>query len=160
MFNHSNNSTEQKPRRPRALPSRFGVPARLLSPSVHTPRPPQGGKAAHITTRGKPPPVIKGGRSISNHVRRKIDISASPRCCSSTQPPPIHRGLCCHYVTCPVQSLRKPVYCTRLLDDREESIDTEGVVDHHANDAHHRRAAVVALRLHKKAKKRETASAK
>ena len=98
LFNHSNNSTEQKPRRPRALPSRFGVPARLLSPSVHTPRPPQGGKAAHITTRGKPPPVIKGGRSISNHVRRKIDISASPRCCSSTQPPPIHRG--------PVLSLR------------------------------------------------------
>ena len=98
LFYHSNNSTEQKPRRPRALPSRFGVPARLLSPSVHTPRPPQGGKAAHITTRGKPPPVIKGGRSISNHVRRKIDISASPRCCSSTQPPPIHRG--------PVLSLR------------------------------------------------------
>ena len=98
LFNHSNNSTEQKPRRPRALPSRFGVPARLLSPSVHPPRPPQGDKAAHITTRGKPPPVIKGGRSISNHVRRKIDISASPRCCSSTQPPPIHRG--------PVLSLR------------------------------------------------------
>lgn len=36
---------------------------------------------------------------------------------------------------------------TRLLDDWEERVNAEGVVDHHARDAHHCGAAVVALRL-------------
>jgi len=35
----------------------------------------------------------------------------------------------------------------RLLDDGEERVNAEGVVDHHARDAHHRGAAVVALGL-------------
>ena len=39
-----------------------------------------------------------------------------------------------------------------LLDNGEERVNTEGVVDHHARDAHHRRAAVVALRLRKRSR--------
>ena len=101
--------------------SRCSFRARDLS--FHTTRP---GRARRHT---RPFPSLR--------TRRSASMGGGPACRSVSRIPGTS--------ACSIPAAAPCV--NNLLHDREERVDAERVVDHHARDAHHRRAAVVALDL-------------